>query len=125
MIVSIIIPTRNRVAFLQQALASIQGQTYTNWETIIVDDASTDGTCEWLRGLRDSRVQIIHLEEHGERSAARNCGLARAKGEAVLFLDDDDCLEANALSRLSSELEKSPEAIACVGGRMFFDDSGS
>jgi GT2 family glycosyltransferase len=123
--VSVIIPTRNRLAFLREAVASVQVQGYPNWETIIIDDASTDGTWEWLSSLRDPRIQAFRMDEHQERSAARNRGLRAAKGERLLFLDDDDRLEAQALLHLSTALDEHPDAIAAVGGRLYFDDRGT
>ncbi len=124
MMVSVVIPTRNRLALLQGALASLQAQTYTDWEAIVIDDASTDGTWEWLSSQREPRIQVVRLEQRCERSTARNRGIERARGELVMFLDDDDRLQAYALASLSAELEKSPDAIACVGARMYFDDDG-
>jgi GT2 family glycosyltransferase len=124
MSISVIIPTRNRLAFLREAVASVQVQGYRNWEAIIIDDASTDGTWEWLASLGDPRIQSFRMEERRERSAARNLGLRAAQGERVLFLDDDDRLEAHALLLLSSALDQHPDAIAAVGGRLYFDDRG-
>jgi len=123
--VSVIIPTRNRLPFLREAVASVQVQGYPNWEAIIIDDASADGTWEWLASLRDPRIQAFRMEEHRERSAARNRGLCAAQGERVLFLDDDDRLEAQALLHLSTALDQHPDAIAAVGGRLYFDDRGT
>lgn len=123
--VSVIIPTRNRLAFLREAVASVQVQRYLNWEAIIIDDASTDGTWEWLVSLHDPRIQAFRMEEHRERSAARNRGLRAAQGERVLFLDDDDQLDAHALLHLSKALDGHPDAIAAVGGRLYFDDRGT
>jgi GT2 family glycosyltransferase len=122
--VSVIIPTRNRLAFLREAVASVQVQVYPKWEAIIIDDASTDGTWEWLASLRDPRIQTFRMEERRERSAARNLGLRAAQGDRVLFLDDDDRLEAHALLHLSAALDGHPEAIASVGGRLYFNERG-
>jgi GT2 family glycosyltransferase len=123
--VSVIIPTRNRLAFLREAVASVQAQAHSDWEAIIIDDASTDGTSEWLASLRDPRIRTFRMEEHRERSAARNRGLRAAQGERVLFLDDDDRLEKHALLHLSAALDKHPDAVAAVGGRLYFDDRGT
>jgi glycosyltransferase involved in cell wall biosynthesis len=122
--VSVVIPTRNRLAFLQNAIASVQAQTYSDWEAIIIDDASTDGSWQWLASFREPRIRGVHLEQHCERSAARNRGVREAGGEMVLFLDDDDRLKPHALACLTAELEKHTDAIAAVGGRVYFDDRG-
>jgi glycosyltransferase involved in cell wall biosynthesis len=122
--VSVIIPTRNRLALLREALASVQMQSYPDWDLIIVDDASEDGTADCLRTLSDPRVRVIRMEQHGERSAARNRGLRDAVAEWVLFLDDDDRLKPHALARLVGALAEHPRAIAAVGARVVFDERG-
>ena len=123
-VISVIIPTRDRLGFLKEAISSVQAQTYSDWEAIVIDDASTDGTWQWLASLGEGRIRGVHLERHCERSAARNRGVREAGGELVLFLDDDDRLKPHALACLSAELEQHPDAIAAIGGRVYFDDRG-
>ena len=122
--ISVIIPTRNRLEYLKQAVASVQRQTHADWEAVVVDDASEDGTASWLAGLNDSRVRFFRFESRRERSAARNCGCNQAQGECVLFLDDDDLLRPRALEVLCQQLQRHPEAIAAVGTRIYFDENG-
>jgi glycosyltransferase involved in cell wall biosynthesis len=122
--VSVIIPTWNRMAFLQEAIVSVLEQKYSDWEVIVIDDASSDGTWAWLNSLRDPRIRVFRMEEHRERSAARNRGLREAQGERMLFLDDDDHLERHALVYLSDVLDQNPDAVASVGARLYFDDHG-
>src|SRR5947208_15659485 len=93
-LVSAVIPTRNRLGFLQEAVESARRQTYANWELIVVDDASEDGTWVWLCSLNDLRIRTFRLEHRSERSIARNQGLSKARGEFALFLDDDDLLQS-------------------------------
>ncbi len=88
--VSIVLPTYNRLAYLQEAVASVLAQTFTDWELFIVDDGSTDETCAWVRSLGDARVTLIALEHTGNKSLVRNRGIAIARGEFVAFLDSDD-----------------------------------
>lgn len=120
--VSVVISTYNRRALLEEALASVMAQTFGDWEMLIVDDASSDGTWEWLAGLSDERIRVFRQGENRERSAARNRGLAAARGEWVMFLDDDDRLLPGALRALGEVLSRYPEAIAAVGGRVKFRD---
>ena len=122
--ISVIIPSRNRLGYLQEAIASVQHQTYEDCEAIIIDDASNDGTSAWLRSLVDPRIRSFRFEENRERSASRNYGLEKARGQWVLFLDDDDLLEPRALERLSAELQRSPDAVAAIGAREYFDERG-
>lgn len=89
-LVSVILPTWNRASVLRAAVESVQRQTYSAWELLIVDDGSTDDTAPVARSLaaRDERVRHIGLD-HGGVSRARNQGLAAARGEYVAFLDSD------------------------------------
>ncbi len=123
-IVSVVIPTRNRLPLLREAVASAMAQTFSRWELIVVDDASSDGTSEWLATLRDSRVKALRLEQHSERSTARNRGLEAARGEYVLFLDDDDRLSTTALETLARAISRRASAVAAVGVRLFFREDG-
>jgi glycosyltransferase involved in cell wall biosynthesis len=87
LLISIIIPTYNRLGFLKKAIASVQNQSYKNFELIIVDDGSTDDTRTYLETLSD--VKFISQENLGVASA-RNAGIKKATGEWIAFLDSDD-----------------------------------
>lgn len=89
-LVSVIIPTRNRIDLLLRAVRSVQRQTYPHLEIIVVDDGSTDGTSEVIEALGDPRIRCLrhHLQRGG--GAARNTGIGAATGELIAFLDDDD-----------------------------------
>ena len=102
--VSVVIATRNRRGLLSEAIATVVDQTLSDWELIVVDDASEDDTAELLASIDDSRVRSLRQPAHGERSKARNLGLAEARGEFVMFLDDDDLLRPAALASLSAAL---------------------
>lgn len=123
--VSVVVPTRNRLHYLQEALASAFAQTMGDLEVIVVDDESSDGTAEWLAGHADPRLSVIRLERRLERSAARNAGLARARGRYVLFLDDDDRLVPTALDVLGQALDRVPDAFVAGGRKVVFDDEGN
>jgi GT2 family glycosyltransferase len=114
-VASVVIPTRNRRERLERAIASVYGQTVSDWEVVVVDDASEDGTSAFLAGIEDGRIRTVRLDEHAERSAARNCGLELVSSPGVLFLDDDDELLPGALESLSVALERRPDACASVG----------
>jgi glycosyltransferase involved in cell wall biosynthesis len=122
--VTVVIPTRNRLPLLREAVASVLGQDLPSWELIVIDDASSDGTASWVEGLGDPRVRGIHLDSQVERSAARNRGLAEATAPSVLFLDDDDRLRPAALRDLASALDRAPEAVAAFGAKEVFDGTG-
>jgi glycosyltransferase involved in cell wall biosynthesis len=124
--VTIVIPTRNRLGYLTEAIESIRSQTLTGWEVVVVDDASDDGSTENLEELLadDPRLHLIALPERSERSTARNTGLGRAAGRYILFLDDDDRLVPKALERLVAALERNTDAVVAIGARRFFDPQG-
>lgn len=88
-LVSVIIPTYNRAAVVAGAIDSALAQTYQNQETLVVDDGSTDGTCDFLRQRYGSRVRVLS-KPNGGVSSARNFGLQQAQGELLAFLDSDD-----------------------------------
>jgi GT2 family glycosyltransferase len=123
--VSIVIPTRNRRQILEDAIRSVLRQSTSDWELIIVDDASEDGTWEWVSRIDDGRVRTLRITEHQERWTARNLGLQEALGNMVLFLDDDDRLRPRAVEHLTAALQRHPEAVAAVGWSIAFDDTGN
>jgi len=89
-LVSVVIPTFNRLRLLQQAIASVQAQTYSNWELIVVDDGSTDASFETISAIEDSRIRVIRLEHTGNIGFVRNIGARSGKGVWITFLDSDD-----------------------------------
>ena len=104
--VSIIIPVYNAAPFLRECIDSVLAQTYTAWELILVDDASTDGSADICRqyAARDERVRLISADR-GEVSATRNKGIDAARGHYIMFVDADDALTPDALTRLRSHAD--------------------
>jgi len=89
-VVSIIIPTYNRRQYLNRAIQSVLNQTFRDYEVLVVDDASTDGTDKMVKGYNDVRINYNrHIVNKGA-PAARNTGLELARGEFVAFLDSDN-----------------------------------
>ena len=93
---SVVIPTYNRAAFVTKTIQTFLQQTYTNFEIIVVDDGSKDNTEEMVQTISDPRLRY-YKKENGERGAARNLGLAQAKGTYVNFFDSDDIAYTNHL----------------------------
>lgn len=91
-LVSVITPSYNSERFIEETIRSVQNQTYTNWEMIIVDDCSNDGTRVFLEKLvqKDDRIKVYYLKENSGAAIARNKALKEAKGKYVAFLDSDD-----------------------------------
>jgi glycosyltransferase involved in cell wall biosynthesis len=117
MLVSIIIPTFNRLKFLQRAIASIEAQSYQNYEIIIVDDASTDETQAYLQ---KSKHKSVHLSENRGVSYARNRGLALAQGTLISFLDSDDQWHEDKLLHQVSFHQEHPEVRCSFGIEKWF-----
>jgi glycosyltransferase involved in cell wall biosynthesis len=96
--VSFIVPTYNRRRWIGECLDSINRQSYRNFEVIVVDDGSCDGTVEWLRSNPEYKFTKLHaLGKNGGASLARNTGFKFSRGELLAFLDSDDLLEPEHL----------------------------
>ena len=111
--VSVIIPTHNRAELLRQAIASVLGQSFQDFEIVIVDDASTDDTLGATASFNDVRIRYFRNPQNRGESASRNAGLARANGDYIAFLDDDDVWLPRKLEAQVNLLDRSP---AEVGG---------
>ncbi len=121
--VSIIMPAYNASVFLERAVGSVVSQTFSDWELIIIDDGSTDGTAKLADDLAasDSRIQVIHQENSGV-SNARNKGIGRASGEYIAFLDADDAYGPEFLEALLGVLnENDADCAACSHLRIYPD----
>ncbi len=114
-LISIIMPCFNAEAFLPRSLASVQSQSFSNWELIAIDDGSTDGTLGYLRSQRDPRLKIISQSNSGV-SAARNAGLEIAKGTYVAFLDADDSWRSDFLQKMHTALSADEDAVLAYCG---------
>lgn len=108
--ISVIIPTYNRKELLPRAVNSILAQTMQDFEIIIADDGSTDGTEAMVRErYHDARIRYERLEKNSGVHAARNRGLDLVKGEYVVLLDSDDELLPDAFAKAMNACEKDPE----------------
>lgn len=105
--VTVVITTYNSMAYLPETLESVLGQTFTDFEVLLVDDGSTDSTVQWASELVDSRVRLITQENQGV-CVARNTGIAHAGGEYVAFLDSDDLWEPTKLEKQVRCFEDNP-----------------
>jgi len=114
-LVSVIIPCYNGEKFIGEAIESVLNQTYQNFEIIIVDDGSTDGSRSVIKPfLNDPRIKLV---EHGQNRgipAARNTGIKMSKGEFIAFLDQDDLWLPEKLERQIAVFEHSPPDVGLV-----------
>ena len=114
--ISIIIPVYNVKEYINQCLQSVLSQAYTDWECILVDDGSMDGSGDICDGYakNDTRFRVIHQVNQGV-SSARNNGLKMAKGEFVCFIDSDDWVESSYLFNLYSQASETNISLICGG----------
>ena len=108
-LISVIVPTFNRRPLLRQALDSVLAQSFRDFELLVVDDGSTDGTVEELKKI-GSRLRLFVTARKGV-AAARNLGVSQSRGRYIAFLDSDDTL-APAQARETSRIHGSPPRIS-------------
>lgn len=113
--VSVIIATYNRAHFIKEAIESVLAQTYDDFEIIVVDDGSTDNTRDVVTAYGD-KVRYF-LIEHGNQAIAMNYGIARATGEYIAFLDDDDLWLQDKLQTQVCALDRDPQ-VGLVGSEV-------
>jgi glycosyltransferase involved in cell wall biosynthesis len=115
-IVSIVLPTHNRMATLPRAVSSVLAQTMTDFELIVVDDASGDGSVQWLASLEDSRIRVIHCPSRNGASHARNIGIRAARAELISFQDSDDVWLPQKLEIQLACIRRQDKHVGWVGG---------
>ena len=124
-LVSIVTPTYNRSDFLPEAIDSVLGQTYENFELIIVDDGSTDDTQALVESYqKDPRIRYFYQANQGQ-SVARNRGIAESKGEFICFLDSDNAWLPQKLERSLLEFERFPAAHIVYGNSILIDENSA
>jgi glycosyltransferase involved in cell wall biosynthesis len=112
--VTVFMPVYNREHTLREAIDSVLGQTYPNFELLLVDDGSSDGSLDIVHGYRDSRVRLVVHERNLGIPATRNHGLELARGELLALLDSDDVATPTRLRRQVDFLDRRPD-VAAVG----------
>ena len=88
--ISVVMPSYNAARYIEEAINSVITQSEEDWELIVVDNNSTDGTREIIQAYKDSRITMETVENHGSIGLSRNIGISKAKGKYVAFLDADD-----------------------------------
>lgn len=107
---SIIVPLYNKAPYVRKTVESVISQTYVDWELIIVDDCSTDGSGDVVANITDSRIRLIRLEKNGGVGAARNRGVSESTAPFICFLDADDWWEPTFLEEIARLAERHPDA---------------
>jgi glycosyltransferase involved in cell wall biosynthesis len=122
--VSVIVPTFDRREWLPESIASVRAQTMADWELILVDDGSSDGTEHWARALRESRLRFVRRDHTGSIGGTRNAGIDEARGAWVAFLDSDDRWRADKLARQLARLHDVAHARWCYSGYQMMTAEG-
>ncbi|WFU39382.1 trifunctional glycosyltransferase/class I SAM-dependent methyltransferase/polysaccharide deacetylase [Bradyrhizobium sp. CB82] len=121
---SVVIAARDAEETIAETLGSLLAQSVSDWEALIVDDGSNDGTAAIVaeHAARDSRFRLLNCDGAGA-SSARNKGISNARGERILFLDSDDWIDRSFLARMNAALDLNSSAVAayCNGCRVMPD----
>ena len=123
--VSVIMPVYNHAAYVGEAIRSVVEQTDADWELLVVDDGSTDGSAgvaqDWAG--RDGRITVLRQANHGP-AAARNAGIARARAAWLAYLDSDDVWHPHALTAYAQARRRHEDERFFYGYRHRLDDHG-
>lgn len=126
-LVSVIMPAYNAEKTIQSAINSVIAQTFGDFELIIIDDCSKDGTFEIISSFqsKDERIVPLRNEQNSGAAATRNRGVSAARGEWIAFLDSDDIWRKDKLEKQMECLSKNREAVLCFTASSFIDDAGN
>src|SRR5262249_55323188 len=116
-LVSVVLPTRNRVALVTRAVASVPAQSYPNRDPILVIDGSDDGTLQALERFDDPRITVLYQEQQGQ-AAARDAALEKASGDYIVYLDDDNLMYEHWLRGVVWAFTVHPDADIVIGARL-------
>ncbi len=122
--VSIITPSYNSEKYIAKTMKSVQAQTYQNWEMIIVDDCSTDKTCEIVERFSaiDSRIKLLRQETNAGAGAARTKAMRASTGRFVAYLDADDIWKSSKLEKQVKFMRKKGCGFSCASYEVIDDD---
>lgn len=120
-LVSIIMPSYNTGRYISDSIKSIQAQTYTNWELIIVDDCSSDDSIEIIKSFNDFRIRLHENKKNSGAAISRNYALREAKGKWIAFLDSDDTWEPLKLEKQIKFMRENNYAFSFTNYRICFN----
>lgn len=117
--VSIIIPTYNRSKTIKRSINSVLYQTYDDFEIIVIDDGSSDGTDKVIKEFNDSRIKYVRHELNRGASAARNTGIKLSRGKYIAFQDSDDVWVPDKLEKQMNVFKSSENNFGVVFSALF------
>jgi glycosyltransferase involved in cell wall biosynthesis len=121
-LVSIMMPVGMQVSTLDRAVASVLAQTHRNWELLLIADGNLEPVSRILEQVDDSRIRLILRPESSGRGAARQAGLEAARGDFLAFLDADDWMYPERLTRQAVLMEENRDLALVCGGMIVEDD---
>jgi O-antigen biosynthesis protein len=122
-LVSVVVPCHNKAEYVGETIDSVLVQRGVDFEVIVIDDASDDGSWDVIASYGD-RIRSVRVAENIGSTAARRLGVAEARGAYVMFLDGDDLIEPDTLSALRAALEDRTDAVAAVPWRKLHREGG-
>lgn len=124
-LVSVIMPAYNAAGFIAESIRSVQQQTHENWELLVINDASHDGTSEIVEGLKanDDRIKFHVLPTNQGAGFARNIGIKAAKGDFISFLDADDLWKSHKLEKQLKLMQEGNYQV-CYSSYELMDEDG-
>lgn len=122
--VSVIVPAYNRARFVGAAVRSVLGQTLRDFELIVVDDGSDDGTAAVVEAIRDPRIRVFRNDKNLGIAATQNFALRQVTGGYAAFLDSDDVMAPRRLERQAAFLDAHPRVALVGGAYRFMDEAG-
>jgi glycosyltransferase involved in cell wall biosynthesis len=122
--VTVVIPVYNREKYVRDAIASILAQTFTDFELLVIDDGSTDGSQEVVRSYCDPRIRLVCNETNQGIPKTRNTGIRLARGEYLAFLDSDDWACPERLMKQVAFLDDHPDYVAVGAWIEWMDEEG-
>ena len=123
--ISVIMPLYNNEKYIEEAVKSVINQTYTDWELLIINDASTDNSFQIVEKIAktDSRIKLINFKKNKGVSHARNLGIREAKGEYISFLDSDDFWNKDFLNALYYKLKLTNNKLGYATSYYFYTNN--
>jgi glycosyltransferase involved in cell wall biosynthesis len=122
-LITVVIPTYNRLSLLKEAVNSVIAQTFSDWELIVADDGSQDETISYINSLEDKRIKLLSLIHCGNIAAVRNAGANAGSGKWIAFLDSDDVWVRNRLEIQLNILKQNKKRWS-YGGFEFINEKG-
>jgi glycosyltransferase involved in cell wall biosynthesis len=125
--ISVVLPTHNGAKFLDQAIGSVVAQTWEDWELLVVNDASTDGTAQKIEAWaeKDERIRALPLDRNLGLPAALNAGFRLARGANFTWTSDDNWYRPDALAKLLDALDAEPRSDVVFSGYTEVDENGA